>query len=137
MSEQGYSGTPLSRKLGLKPNFKILLVNTPSAYWEFYDSIPEPLTIVEKPEDEAVDFIHLFCRTLEDLEQHIMPCKVALKKTGMLWISWPKGTSSSATNLKRDPIRDYVLEIGLVDVKVAAINEDWSGLKFVYRSKDR
>ena len=86
---------------------------------------------------QIIDFIHLFCRTLEDLEQHIMPCKVALKKTGMLWISWPKGTSSSATNLKRDPIRDYVLEIGLVDVKVAAINKDWSGLKFVYRSKDR
>ena len=63
--------------------------------------------------------------------------KPALKQTGMLWVSWPKGGSSIKSDLKREPIREFLLSIGLVDIKVASIDENWSGLKFVYRKKDR
>lgn len=133
----GYSGTPLAKKLGIKPNFSILLVNPPKGYWKLFESVPEGIHEVENPKGESVDFVHLFCTSLEELKAHSKNCKSYLKKSGMLWMSWPKGSSKIATDLKRDPIRDYFLNLGLVDVKVAAINEDWSGLKFVYRTKDR
>ncbi|MEO0570387.1 MAG: DUF3052 domain-containing protein [Bacteroidota bacterium] len=133
----GYSKTPLFKKLGLKPNFSIHLVNPPDIYWKLFESLPEDIHEVENPKKESMDFIHFFATMTEDLEVHAKSCKSYLKKTGMLWVSWPKGGSKMATDLKRDPIRSYFLNMGLVDVKVAAINEDWSGLKFVYRTKDR
>ena len=90
------------------------------------------LETTETDESEAVETIEI-----EDIEEVAIRFKPALKKSGILWISWPKGSSMIKTNLKRDFIREYLLDNGLVDVKVAAIDEDWSGLKFVYRLKDR
>ncbi|MEM1258731.1 MAG: DUF3052 domain-containing protein [Bacteroidota bacterium] len=133
----GYSGTPLAKKLGLNPGFSIHLINQPDDYWKLFESLPEGIYEVEDRKKESVDFIHFFCSMKEDLEAHSKSCKSLLKKTGMLWVSWPKGSSKMVTDLKRDLIREYFLDLGLVDVKVAAINEDWSGLKFVYRTKDR
>ena len=94
-------------------------------------------TLLTESVAEAADFIHLFCTSFTQLESIAEQYKKALKKDGMLWVSWPKGKSSIPTDLKRDPIREYFLGIGLVDIKVAAVDEDWSGLKFVYRRKDR
>ena len=133
----GYSGTPLAKKLGIKPGYTLLLYGAPDNYLELCSPLPEGVEIVEQIEAESTEFIHLFCTTLEELQQVFPSYKEALTKTGLLWISWPKGKSSIPTDLKRDPIRAYVLEQGLVDVKVAAVDEDWSGLKFVYRVKDR
>ncbi len=80
-------------------------------------------------DDNVLDFVHLFCTTYTELEAKASICKSLLKKTGMLWVSWPKSSSKIPTDLKRDTIREYLLKIGLVDVKVAAINADWSGTK--------
>ena len=131
----GYSGTPLAKKLGLKEGYKVQLYHQPKNYFELFTDLPENLNILE--EQGQADFIHLFCTTLEELAKVVDQYKPNLKKDGTLWISWPKGKSKIPTDLKRDPIREHLLEIGLVDVKVAAIDQDWSGLKFVYRKVDR
>lgn len=133
----GYSGTPLLKKLGIKAGYRLLLLDTPDHYRGLVGDLPEGCILLESTEDGPADFIHLFCRTMEELERQAPTVKAALDKGGMLWISWPKGKSSIPTDLKRDPIRDHFLDLGLVDVKVAAVDEDWSGLKFVYRLKDR
>lgn len=133
----GYSGTPLLNKLGIKAGYQLLLLNAPDNYLELLGDLPEDCSILESSSDSPADFIHLFCQTMESLALQAPLAKAALKKDGMLWISWPKGKSSIPTDLKRDPIRTFLLDLGLVDVKVAAVDEDWSGLKFVYRLKDR
>lgn len=133
----GYSKTPLEKKLGLKDGFTVKIVNAPEHYTQWLTSLDIALYQPEQTKKQSIDFIHVFCKTLEDLEVAIQQHKSFLKFKGMLWVSWPKGSSVIATNLKREPIRDYVLANGLVDVKVAAIDDDWSGLKFVYRLTDR
>jgi len=133
----GYSGTPLAKKLGIKEGFKILLYNEPIHYFDLFTDLPDGLEALSEVEIETANFIHIFCTSLEELECIGIEYKNALVKDGLLWVSWPKGKSKIKTDLKRDLIRNYLLGIGLVDVKVAAIDEDWSGLKFVYRLKDR
>jgi hypothetical protein len=132
-----YSGTPLARKLGVKSGDKILLHNTPKNYFQLFVEVPPDTKEVNGSISESADFIHVFCTSSDQLEAVVEKLKPALAKNGMLWISWPKGSSAIPNNLTREFIREYLLDNGLVDVKVAAIDEDWSGLKFVYRLKDR
>ncbi len=136
MSSSGYSTTPLAKKLGIKEGHIVLLVNEPSHYILLFEDMPE-VNYVENPPRESIDFIHLFCTRKVDFEKQSLQLKPALKMTGMLWVSWPKGSSKIETDLNRDYIREYLLENGLVDVKVCAVDQDWSGLKFMYRIKDR
>ncbi|MDF0717887.1 DUF3052 domain-containing protein [Muricauda sp. 334s03] len=135
----GYSGTPLGKKLGLKERYNILLHNAPEHYFDLFSDLPPNLNIlnIDQSEEKEIDFIHLFFTSLHDLQIHVGKFIRTLKKDGLLWISWPKGQSKIQTDLKRDLIRAHILDLGLVDIKVAAIDEDWSGLKFVYRTKDR
>ena len=133
----GYSGTPLAKKLGIKAGYRIFLKNQPAHYWKLFDALPENIEFVAHPKPASIDFIHLFCTSLEELFTHAEYCKGLLKKDGTYWVSWPKGASKIQTDLKREPVRDHLLEIGLVDTKVAAVDADWSGLKFMYRIKDR
>jgi hypothetical protein len=133
----GYSSTPLAKKLGLKSDYSVYLVNQPKHYWKLFEELPKGICEVHQPELASVDFIHLFCSTKQQLVIEAEKCKSYLKKSGHFWVSWPKGSSKIPTDLKREPIREYLLNIGLVDVKVASIDLDWSGLKFVYRVKDR
>ncbi|SEK37525.1 hypothetical protein SAMN04487910_0376 [Aquimarina amphilecti] len=133
----GYSGTPLAKKLGIKEGATILLYNQPDHYWDLFSDLPESIKVLKNIRKDEVDFIHVFCKTTEELQKVIPRYKDALKKTGMLWVSWPKGSSKIPTDLKRDLIRIHILQSGLVDIKVAAIDDDWSGLKFVYRVSDR
>ena len=115
-----------------------MLVNLPDHYFGLFTDFPKNVTEVSTPKSETLDFIHLFSTSNGCLERETHRLKPLLKKTGMLWVSWPKGSSEIETDLNRDIIREYILsEIGLVDIKVAAIDADWSGLKFVYRTKDR
>lgn len=136
MGSSGYSGTPLAKKLGIKTGYSVLLVNEPKQYLLLFEDMPE-VNYVAKPSETAVDFIHLFCTDKIDFERRSLALKPALKMTGILWVSWPKGSSKIVTDLSRDYIREYLLENGLVDVKVCAVDQDWSGLKFMYRIKDR
>ena len=133
----GYSGTPLAKKLGMKEGFGIILYNQPEHYFDLFADLPENISVLKEGRAEEADFIHVFCTSFQELEEAVKKYKSSLKMNGMLWVSWPKGSSKIPTELKRDPIREYLLSIGLVDVKVAAIDEDWSGLKFVYRLRDR
>lgn len=133
----GYSQTPLLKKLGIKPGIKVLVLNEPDSYWNWLSPLPENLTIVQKQSKESIDFVHLFVMTPKDFERSFLKLKPALTRSGMLWISWPKKTSGVSTDLDENKIRAFGLANGLVDVKVCAVDETWSGLKFVYRTKDR
>jgi len=137
MGTRVYSGTPLAKKLGIKEGFTVLLANEPSHYILLFEDMPEVNYVSESSAKESVDFIHLFCTRKADFEKQSLQLKPALKMTGMFWVSWPKGSSKLETDLNRDYIREYLLENGLVDVKVCAVDKDWSGLKFMYRIKDR
>ena len=131
----GYSGTPLARKLGLKEGHRILLVQEPAHYHQLFSDWPEVTEMAY--EDVAIDFIHLFVTDRSMLVAKLEELVPKLDKQGLLWISWPKGKSKIPSNVNREVIRECGLAAGLVDVKVCAVDEDWSGLKFVYRLKDR
>lgn len=136
MKPSGYSKTPLEKKLGIKDSFNVFLFDAPKAYNEWIQKLPLSLTFLDKkPKD--IDYAHIFCTTEESLREALSMCVGKLNQTGMLWVSWPKGSSSIASTINREDVRSIVLDTGLVDIKVAAIDEDWSGLKFVIRLKDR
>jgi hypothetical protein len=132
----GYSGTPLNKKLGLTEGLVMLAINCPSKYFDWIAPLPTRLIVKDKLCD-GLDCIHLFVRELKVFEKDFVACKAHLKKSGMLWVSWPKKSSKVATDLDENLIRDFGLRQGLVDVKVCAVDEVWSGLKFVFRKKDR
>jgi hypothetical protein len=132
----GYSGTPLLKKLGIKPGFAISVLYPPGAYFEWLSPLPEKVVVKEKPTGE-LDFIHVFVKDKKTFQQLFMKTKKNLKKDGMLWVSWPKKSSKVATDLDENIIRDFGLKEGLVDIKVCAVDEIWSGLKFVIPVKDR
>lgn len=132
----GYSKTPLVTKLGIKPGIRIIILNPPGNYSETLGELP-PCVLVADTLTDPFDFIHFFTTRRETLAAEFPRLKQALTPSGMLWISWPKRSSKIETDLTEDIIRVIGLENGLVDVKVAAVDEVWSGLKFVYRLKDR
>ncbi|WP_296384276.1 DUF3052 domain-containing protein [Winogradskyella sp.] len=133
----GYSKTPLAKKLGLKANFKTRLYKAPDYYHDLFDELPDSLKYTTALDVSNLDFIHAFFTSNEELTKTIHDLKKGLKQNGILWVSWPKGKSKIETDINREIVRSVVLETGLVDIKVAAIDEDWSGLKFMYRLKDR
>ena len=132
----GYSGTPLQKKLGLRENLRVAAIEAPGDYTRLVGKLPAGVVVVEKPEG-ALDFIHLFARGRSELAARFPAAKAALKKDGMLWVSWPKREAKVATDLNENVVREVGLANGLVDVKVCAVDEVWSGLKFVYRLSDR
>lgn len=130
----GYSATPLIKKLGIKEGMQVITANEPTDYWDLLGNLPDIHLNKSKKE---VDFIHLFVTHQKDLEREFLKRKAQLKKDGMLWISWPKKAAKVPSDLDENIIRAYGLNEGLVDVKVCAVSDIWSGLKFVYRVKDR
>lgn len=132
----GYSRTPLVKKLGIKPGFKVFFANPPDNLQTLLGELPKNLTLLNKPMN-PVDYIHLFTKNREELQTQLPILKEALAINGLFWISWPKKAAKVATDLDGNVVRDIGLRNGLVDVKVCAVDEIWSGLKFVYRLKDR
>ena len=132
----GYSGKPLIQKLGIKDGSTIAILNAPRGYDGTLGNLPREV----KRKTAAVgplDFIHFFTAEKRELERRFRALERALAPAGLLWISWPKQASGVATDLTEDVIRAIGLAHGLVDVKVAAVDEVWSGLKFVRRVRDR
>jgi hypothetical protein len=127
-----YSSTPLYKKLGLKDGMNAKFINPPKGYCAQFSK--EVKTIGG---DAPFNFIQLFTNSLEEYKSELLYLKKQLKKDGIFWISWYKKASGKKTELTEDIIRNYALEAGLVDVKVCSVDEDWSGLKLVYRLKDR
>jgi len=132
----GYSGTPLAKKLGIKAGFNIALINAPEYYLDLFTDLPADLRINNEI-DGWYDLIHLFVKDEATYLHYLPSLKNQIKPNGMVWVSWPKKASKIITDITEDIIRNEALQNGLVDVKVCAVDEVWSGLKLVIRLKDR
>ncbi len=133
----GYSGTTLAKKLGIKDSFHITLVNQPDAYLKLFDGLPPNIRWYSNMDMPDMDMIHIFVSSKDLYTELLDRAKKMIKKSGSIWVSWPKKTSGIITDINENIIRETALNAGLVDVKVCAVNETWSGLKLVYRLKDR
>ncbi|WP_426667211.1 DUF3052 domain-containing protein [Mucilaginibacter sp. McL0603] len=136
MEIAGYSGTPLAKKLGIKSGFHINLVNAPEYYLQLFTDLPNDLYFGDK-ENSKIDFIHVFTKSKEEYTSLLPHLKDCIKSNGMIWVSWPKKASKVPTDITEDIIRNYAIEIGLVDIKVCTVDDIWSGLKLVIPMKDR
>ncbi len=132
----GYSGTPLLKKLGIKEGFRMAVLNPPKDYFKLLGKLPMGVEIVPSPKD-PMDFIHYFAQDRGEYEKKLPSLKKAITQNGMIWVSWPKAVSGMPTDLKEKVVRDFALKTGLVDIKVCAVDETWSGLKLVIPVKDR
>ena len=130
----GYSGTPLIDKLGIKPGARLKFVSAPEDFDALLGELPENSRFAASG---SLDFALLFAKARSDLVKGFPRLRDRLESNGMLWVAWPKKTSGVETDLTEGVVRTFGLESGLVDVKVCAIDDTWSGLKFVRRLKDR
>lgn len=130
----GYSGTPLPKKLGIKDGFRALLVSLPA---DVKAELSDALASCKIVKDGPLDFAMVFVKTQAELQQQFSKLSKQLAPAGMLWVGWPRKSSGVVTDMNENDVRRIGLKIGLVDVKVCAVSEVWSGLKFVIRVKDR
>jgi hypothetical protein len=133
----GYSGTPLAKKLGFKEGCCAGLVNAPPGFQKELAPLPTDTQVIVERLTKPFDLIVLFTNSQQELKTEFARLARKLKTTGMLWIAWPKKASGVPSDLSENDVRQIGLDAGLVDVKVCAINDIWSGLKFVYRLQDR
>jgi Protein of unknown function (DUF3052) len=129
----GYSGTPLAQKLGIRPGMKVLAVNAPKDYRAILGALPEGVSILAKSEACEVQLVHLFVRSLKEFDDLFSDARRAMATDGAIWVSWYKKAAKIETDVTEDAIRSRALKTDLVDVKVCAVNDIWSGLKLVVR----
>lgn len=132
----GYSKTPLFKKLGLKPDMKAVCLNAPDNYLALLGEDAPEQDWLDSLSD-GCDFIHLFTKSKAELQERLPACQSAIKSNGMIWVSWPKKASKVPTDITEDTIRSICLPSGLVDVKVCAVDDIWSGLKLAIRKELR
>jgi hypothetical protein len=132
----GYSGKPLALKLGIKPGFRMAVINPPPHYAALVAPLPAGVTLHDV-EYGQLNCIHLFVTTYADLAQHLGALRAQIVANGMIWVSWPKRAAKVPTDVTEDRIRLLALTLGLVDVKVCAVDTIWSGLKLVIPVADR
>jgi hypothetical protein len=131
-----HSSKSLAQKLGLKPGYRVSVLNAPRDYETIMGELPQGVVLVHELVG-PFDLIHFFTQTRKELEKKFPVLKLELSNSGGLWVSWPKASSGLETDLIGNIVREIGLKNGLVDVKIASINETWSALKFVYRLSDR
>jgi hypothetical protein len=122
----GYSGTPLAKKLGIKPGTTILLDGAPGDY-------PTRDATIARSLSDRVDIVHLFTKSAAELAAKLGKLRSSIRDDATVWVSWPKKSSKVPTDITEDVIRDIALPMGFVDIKVCAVDEVWSGLKLVIR----
>lgn len=132
----GYSGTPLAKKLGIKDGFVVVTIDAPENYPELLAPIPENVSITENRLVGA-DLIHLFSNTRDGLFAELARAVREIKQDGAIWVSWYKKAAKLPTEITEDTIREAAFPLGLVDVKVCAVDDKWSGLKLVIRKEMR
>jgi hypothetical protein len=132
----GYSGTPLTKKLGIAAGSRVFAWGAPEQYRDWLVPLPEGVQFQSRL-SASTDIVHLFCDRKADLAAQLDAARAALKPDGMVWVSWPKKASKVPTDITEDTIRELCLPIGFVDVKVCAVSEVWSGLKLVIRKELR
>ena len=132
----GYSGTPLAKKLGIGTGHRVWLVNAPANYETLVSPLPDGVTFVSKASN-TTDIAHVFTTKRREMEKTLRAARGTLMPDAAIWVSWPKKASKVATDITEDVIREVALPMGFVDIKVCAVDEVWSGLKFVYRKDQR
>lgn len=136
----GYSGTPLAKKLGIKEGFSVLTIGQPSNYLDLLSPLPDSVDI--KPfkrsaKPAAFDLIHIFTNGRDELFRKLTECVRLIKQDGIIWVSWYKKAAKLPTEITEDTVREAAFPLGLVDIKVCAVDEKWSGLKLVIRTENR
>jgi hypothetical protein len=132
----GYSGTPLAKKLGIKAGHRVVLEGAPSTFASTLEPLPEGVTL-RKRAGGAADVLLYFTKSADDLQANIARLGGAIEVDGAVWIAWPKRASKVPTDMTEDVVREVALPLGLVDNKVAALDETWSGLRLVWRRERR
>src|SRR5215467_4869335 len=132
----GYSGTPLARKLGIAENSRVFLSDAPKDYLKLVAPVPKGARVVKAIDDET-DIVHLFAKERARLAALLRSSLAKMRPDAAIWVSWPKKASKVPTDITEDTIREVALPMGLVDVKVCAVDETWSGLKLVVRKENR
>jgi hypothetical protein len=132
----GYSGTPLAKKLGIAAGDEVFLVGAPANYRELVEPLPEGVRFVSRM-GRGTDIVHVFATRRPRLEKAIASAQAKLKPDCVIWVSWPKRASKVPPDITEDTIREVALPLGLVDVKVCAVDDVWSGLKLVIRRENR
>ena len=129
-TNSGYSGTPLAKKLGIKNGFTVSLINAPDHYFDLFDDMP-PDVAFKSDAGSVKDLVHLFVKEADTFFLLLPQLRQQIKPNGIIWVSWPKKSSKVPTDITEDTIRNFALSIDLVDIKVCAVDEVWSGLKLV------
>ena len=132
----GYSGTPLFKKLGIKQNYRLFVKNAPEEYMGLIAPVPEGVCVLKKV-GRDLNIIHLFTKSRGEMTKLLPDYIQRIKQDGMIWLSWPKKASKVPTDVTEDVIREVAIPLGLVDVKVCAVDKVWSGLKLVIRKELR
>jgi hypothetical protein len=132
----GYSGTPLSSKLGIRAGFAVHVKDAPPDYLKLLEPLPEGVRFVSTISSKT-DLVHVFSARRAALAQVLRTWRAKLRPTAVLWVSWPKKSAKVPTDITEDTIRELALPLGFVDVKVCAVTEVWSGLKLVVRKELR
>ena len=142
----GYSGKPLSKKLGIAPGMIVMTVDAPPDYPKLLMHVPDDVLILEaggrgatraKISSGPADMIHIFTNSRDDLFRGLAEYMRLIKQDGTIWVSWYKRSAKLATEITEDTVREAALPLGLVDVKVCAVDDKWSGLKLVIRKENR
>lgn len=136
MASTGYSGTPLAKKLGIKPGDVVRALDAPDNYAELLAPLPDGVQLTERLAKQA-RFVHVFATERGKLERVLEQLRNRIAADGTIWVSWPKKASKMPTDITEDVIREVSLPLGLVDVKVCAVDDIWSGLKLVVRKELR
>jgi hypothetical protein len=132
----GYSGAPLAKKLGIKPGCRLFVADAPKNYAELVAPLPEGVQLTAKLRTDT-DVVHVFSTRRAKLAEALRSCLAKMKPDGAIWVSWPKKASRMETDITEDTIRQLALPMGLVDIKVCAVDETWSALKLVLRKEKR
>ena len=132
----GYSGTALAKKLGVKPGSSVFVDGAPVAYEQLLAPMPAGVN-VQSAMDSSTDIVHLFSTSKSELGRMLTRSLQHLRPDAALWVSWPKKASKVPTDITEDTIRDLAFPLGLVDIKVCAVDDVWSGLKLVLRKENR
>ena len=132
----GYSGTPLAKKLGIKEGFSVTAVNAPDNFEELLQPLPNHVSLSSELKPE-IDVIHFFTNSRDELFRGLAEYKRLIKQNGSIWVSWYKKAAKLPTEITEDTVREAAFPLGLVDIKVCAVDEKWSGLKLVIRKENR
>ena len=132
----GYSGTPLAKKLGIKEGMRAAAVNAPDNFLELLEPLPASVIMIDMP-DKGIDLIHFFTNSRDELAKGLAKYRNLIRQDGTIWVSWYKKAAKLPTEITEDTVRDVALPLGLVDIKVCAVDEKWSGLKLVIRRENR